>query len=125
MQVYDLLRCIEFCRTLPGVDPAKISIAARDEMGVIALYTALMDGKCESVILKNPPETQDQPSNPSGKSPATEMLNCLRITDVYQLPALLFPASTIFVGEIPPAFRWSENILKKLGTGPFTTILNN
>jgi cephalosporin-C deacetylase-like acetyl esterase len=125
MQVYDLLRCLEFCRTLPGVDPAKISIAARDEMGVVALYAALMDGKCESIILKNPPETQDQPGNPSGKGPATEMLNCLRITDVYQLPALLSPAKTIFVGEIPPAYLWSENVLKKTGKGPFSTIASH
>jgi cephalosporin-C deacetylase-like acetyl esterase len=125
MQVYDLLRCIEFCRTLPGVDPAKISLAARDEMGVVTLYAALMDGKCESVILKNPPETQDQPGSPSGKGPATEMLNCLRITDVYQLPALLSPSKTIFAGEIPPAYLWSENILKILGKGPFTKIPSN
>jgi cephalosporin-C deacetylase-like acetyl esterase len=125
MQVYDLLRCIEFCRTLPGVDPGKISIAARDEMGVVALYTALMDGKCESVILKNPPETQDQPGNPNGKDSATEMLNCLRITDVYQLPAFLSPAKTIFAGDVPPAYRWSENVLKHLGKDPFQIISLN
>jgi cephalosporin-C deacetylase-like acetyl esterase len=122
MQVYDLLRCLQFCRTLPGVDPGKISIAARNEMGVVALYAALMDAKCESVILKDPPESQDQPTNANGKGPATEMLNCLRITDVYQLPALLFPARTLFVGEIPPAYGWSETVLKNTGNKPFETI---
>lgn len=122
MQVYDLMRCIEFCRSLPGVDPKKISIAARDEMGVVALYAALMDGNCESLILRNPPETQDQPSNPNGKGPAIEMLNCLRITDVYQIPALLTPAKTLFSGEIPPAYQWSENVLKKAGKEPFAIV---
>jgi len=125
MQVFDLLRCLEFCRTLPGVDPAKISIAARDEMGVIALYTALIDGKCESLTLKNPPETQDQISNPSGRGPATEMLNCLRITDVYQLPALLSPATITFYGNTPPAYKWSEDILVSLGKETFKTIPSN
>ncbi|NSW94425.1 MAG: acetylxylan esterase, partial [Bacteroidales bacterium] len=50
MQVYDLLRCIEFCRTIKGVDPDNIGIAARNEMGVIALYAALLDGKCSSLL---------------------------------------------------------------------------
>lgn len=122
MQVYDLLRCIEFCRLLPGVDPEKISIAARDEMAVVALYTALMDGKCASLILKNPPETQDQPSEPYGKGPATEMLNCLRITDVYQIPALLTPGKISFDGEIPAAYQWSANILEKLGKEKYSVI---
>jgi hypothetical protein len=122
MQVYDLMRCIEFCRTLSGVDPGKISIAARNEMGVVALYAALMDGNCASVVLKNPPETQDQGSSPEGKGPATEMLNCLRITDVYQLPALLAPARILFVGDIPPAYQWSSKTLEKTGLGDFTMI---
>ena len=122
MQVYDLLRCIEFCRKLPGVDPTKITIAARNDMSVVAMYAALMDGNCESLILKNPPETQDQPSNPSGRGPATEMLNCLRITDVYQLPALLSPAKISFAGEIPPAYQWSAKILEKLGKEHFSVI---
>lgn len=122
MQVYDLLRCLEFCRTLPGVDPAQISIAARNEMCVVALYAALMDGKCKSVILKNPPETQDMASDPEGKGPATEMLNCLRITDVYQIPALLTPATVTFSGKIPSSYHWSEDILAKLGKGKYTVI---
>ena len=122
MQVYDLLRCLEFCRTLPGVDPASISIAARNEMGVVALYSALMDGNCASVVLKNPLETQDQSSSPDGKGAATEMLNCLRITDVYQLPALLAPARIVFAGDIPPAYQWSLKTLEKTGLGDFTII---
>jgi hypothetical protein len=122
MQVYDLMRCLEFCRTLPGVDPGKISISARNEMGVVALYAALMDGKCAALILKNPPESQDQSSSPDGKGPATEMLNCLRITDVYQLPALLSPARIVFSGDIPPAYQWSSKTLEKTGLGAFTII---
>jgi hypothetical protein len=115
MQVYDLLRCIEFCRTIKGVDPEQIGIAARDEMSVVALYSALLDGKCKTIVLKNPPATQDAASNPDGRGPAIEMLNCLRITDVYQLPALLTPTEIIFIGEFPDAYSWSLNTLKKTG----------
>jgi cephalosporin-C deacetylase-like acetyl esterase len=115
MQVYDLLRSIEFCRTLDGVDPGKIGIAARNEMTAVAMYAALLDGKCQSLILKNPPESQDTPSRPDGRGAAIEMLNCLRITDLYQLPALLMPAKIRFQGEIPEVYQWSEKVLGDLG----------
>jgi cephalosporin-C deacetylase-like acetyl esterase len=115
MQVYDVLRCIEYCRTLPQVDPQKISIAAKDEMTVVALYAALLDGNCEQLVLKNPTATQDVASQRNGKGQAVEMLNVLRITDVNQLPALIAPTQTAFIGEVPNAYNWSENLLKNLG----------
>ncbi len=122
MQVWDLLRCIQFCRTLPGVDPGKIGVAARDALSVVALYSALLDGKCSTLILKNPPSSQDTASNPDGRGPAIEMLNCLRITDVYQLPALLSPTEIMFVGMVPDTYKWSENTLVKLGKNTITRI---
>ena len=124
MQVYDLTRCIEFCRTLNGVIADSIGIAARDDMGVVALYAALLDGNCKTIILRNPPPTQDVASSPDGRGAAIEILNCLRITDVYQLPALLSPAEIIFVGDIPESYKWSDEILKKTGKRPLRTINN-
>jgi hypothetical protein len=76
------------------------------------------------LILKNPPASQDAASSPDGRGPAIEMLNCLRITDVYQLPALLTPAEMIFIGEVPESYKWSENLLIKLSKKPFTRIIN-
>jgi hypothetical protein len=122
MQVYDLLRCIEFCRTLGAVDPAAIGIAARDEMGVVAMYSALLDGKCTRLILKNPPQTQDVTSSPDGRGPAIEILNCLRITDLWQLPALLSPAEVNIPGGMPESYKWSDEVLKKLGKKTITVI---
>ena len=119
MQVYDLLRCIEFCRTLETVDPEKIGIAARDEMGVVALYAALLDGRCHTIILRDPPERQDLPSEPGGRGAATEMLNCLKVTDVYQLPALITSANIIFKGTIPDAYKWSEKIREGMSIEKF------
>lgn len=115
MQVYDLLRCIEFCRSLTGVDPASIGIAARNDMSVVAMYAALLDGKCKKLVLKDPPASQDVGSNPDGRGTATEVLNCLRITDLWQLPVLLAPAEVTFAGEMPASYQWSDKILKKLG----------
>ena len=119
MQVYDVLRCIEFCRTLKGVDPSRIGIAAEGAMSVVALYAALLDGKCETLILKNPSESQDRSDRSDGKGDAIEMLNCLRITDVYQLPALLTPAKIVVSGSVPSTYKWSKEVLKRLGKESF------
>jgi len=119
MQVYDVLRCLEFCRTLKGVDPDKIGIAAEGGMSAVALYSALLDGKCETLVLKNPPASQDMASQPDGRGDAIEMLNCLRATDVYQLPALLSPARIMVTGDIPSTYQWSEELIKRLGKGSF------
>jgi hypothetical protein len=74
-----------------------------------------MDGNCKSMILKNPPASQDSPSQPDGRGAAIEMLNCLRITDLYQIPALLIPAKITFQGEVPETYKWSEKVLKEIG----------
>lgn len=114
MRVYDLLRTIEFARGLPDVDAGQIGIAARGEMAAIALYAALLDGKCKTLILQNPLPTQDLAGNPDGRGDALEMLNCLQITDVYQLPALVYPASTCFIGGVPDNYKWSVKSLEAL-----------
>ncbi len=113
MQVYDVLRCLEFCRTLKGVDPEKIGIAADGPLSAVALYAALLDGRCETVILNNPPETQDTASSPDGKGAAIEMLNCLQITDLKEFPALLFPSRVIVNSGIPSSWNWSVEVLRK------------
>jgi cephalosporin-C deacetylase-like acetyl esterase len=122
MQVYDVLRCIRFVRTLSNVDSTGIGIAAQKEMGAVALYAALMDGRCNSIVLKDPPSTQDIGGSPDGKGPAIEMLNCLRITDVNQLPAFLSPAKISIMGEVPTAYEWSEKMLKRFEGRSFSKI---
>jgi hypothetical protein len=98
MRVYDLLRFLEFCRTLPGVDPENVGIAAQGEMAAVALYGALLDGKCSTVIVRDPPATQNVASSRDGRGDSIEMLNCLQITDINQLPVLIHPTKTVFVG---------------------------
>jgi cephalosporin-C deacetylase-like acetyl esterase len=114
MQVYDLARAIEFVRTLPEVDPEQIGIAARREMTSIALFGALLDGQCKTLILQNPPSTLDTPGNPNGRDAALELLNVLQITDVYQLPALVYPVKSLLLGDVADTYRWSMDICDKL-----------
>jgi cephalosporin-C deacetylase-like acetyl esterase len=114
MRVYDLLRAIEFTRTLADVDPQQIGIAARGEMTSVALFGALLDGQCKTLVLKNPPSTLDTPGNPDGRGEALELLSVLQITDVYQLPALVYPAKSYLLGDVPDTYKWSLDICDQL-----------
>jgi hypothetical protein len=79
------------------------------------MYAALLDGDCHTLVLKDPRASQDTPGQPNGKGAAIEMLNCLRVTDLYQLPALLTPTNIHFQGQIPDSYQWSEDLLHNLG----------
>lgn len=122
MQIYDVMRALEYCRSLPEVDSSNVSIAGRDGMSVVAMYAALMDEKCKNIFLSYPPETHNQPGQKNGRDFPLELLNVLRITDTYQIPALAYPTKTYFVKEIPPAYSWSDNILQKVAGEQLYTI---
>jgi hypothetical protein len=117
MRVYDVLRCLRFCRTLKNIDSTRINLAAQDEMGVVALYADLLDGRCDTVLLRNTPGSQDVASDPEGKGPAIEMLNCLKVTDVNRIPAMLWPTKIVFRSPIPAAYKWSDAMLRKFENG--------
>jgi cephalosporin-C deacetylase-like acetyl esterase len=116
MRVWDTLRALEAARTLPGVDRSHLSLAARGEMSVVALYAALLDGRIDGVFLESPVATQNAPSQPNGKGPATEMLNCLRYTDVPHILGLLHPANVVIAGEFPSSYSWAQDLYGRLGS---------
>jgi cephalosporin-C deacetylase-like acetyl esterase len=115
LRVWDALRALEAVRALPGVDGSRVAIAARGEMGAVALYAALLDGRVTSIILDAPPATQNAPSERDGRGPAVEMLNCLRYTDLAQVAGLLYPAEIAVSGEVPATYGWTENLYRRLG----------
>ena len=115
MRVWDTLRALQAGRQLPGVDPAQISLAAQGEMCVVALYAALLDGHIRTLFLENPPATQDVAGAKDGRSPALEMLACLRITDLAQVAGLLWPTELVFIGPAPSTYDWAETVYRRLG----------
>ncbi|HQH74499.1 MAG TPA: hypothetical protein PK360_20660, partial [bacterium] len=115
MRVYDVLRALRAVRELPGADGNQIALAARDEMAAIALYAALLDGHVHSVLIQNPPATQDAPSSPDGRGEALEMLNCLRITDLPQVAGLLWPTRVVFLGKPHANYDWAAGVMKAIG----------
>lgn len=114
MRVYDVLRCLEVLRTISGVDPDNISILAQGEMAAIAPYAALLDGNVKTLLLKDPPATQNIASDPTGRGEAIDMLNCLRVTDLPQVSGLMFPNELVVIGNQPKTYEWTENLYKNL-----------
>ena len=115
MRVFDTLRGIEAVRQLPYVDGKRLTLAASGEMAAVALYAALLDGHLNSLILESPPGTQNAGSEPDGRGPALEMLNCLRVTDLPQVAGLLYPMDLVLLGNIPVTYGWAEEIYSRLG----------
>jgi cephalosporin-C deacetylase-like acetyl esterase len=123
MRVLDTLRALEAVRQLPQVDPEQVCLAARGEMAVVALYTALLDGKVKALFLEDPPLTQNAASRKDGRGEAIEMLHCLRISDLDQVAGLLYPTEIVLTGAAPEGYAWTEEQYKKLGLpGRFTRV---
>ena len=93
IQVYEILRALAFLRTLPQVDPSRIDITGHSDMGINAMYAALLDGSVRRVILHSPPASHRQ---------GPHYLGVLRYTDVPQTAALL-GAKVSAYGEVPQA----------------------
>ncbi|MCK0146071.1 hypothetical protein MWU78_10480 [Arenibacter sp. F26102] len=114
MRVYDVLRCLEALRSIPGVDTDNISILAQGEMAAIAPYATLLDGNVKTLLLKDPPATQNAPSDPTGKGEAIEMLNCLRVTDLPQVAGLHYPNELLIMGNEPKTYEWTQDLYENL-----------
>jgi hypothetical protein len=115
MWVYDALRALACVRQLKQVDSRRVAMAARGEMAAIALYAALLDGHVQTLLLEDPPATQNAASQPDGKEAALEMLGCLRVTDLPQVAGLLYPAELVFIGECPSTYDWVQELYRRLG----------
>ncbi|MHC4534513.1 MAG: acetylxylan esterase [Planctomycetota bacterium] len=95
MQLYEVLRSVNFLRTLPEVDPDRVIIAGRGESGINGLYAALLDRIVEKAILCSPTASHRQ-------GPC--YLNVLRFTDIPEVVRLMSDRIGIY-GEIPLTLR--------------------
>lgn len=62
------------------------------------------------MILSGPPESHEDPATP-------EFLGILRIGDLPQNLALVYPRPITFVGSMPKAYEWTRQVYEKLGAG--------
>ncbi|PKQ44440.1 alpha/beta hydrolase family protein [Confluentibacter flavum] len=124
MRVYDVLRCMEALASIPGLgkDKLSFSLAAEGEMSVVALYTSLLHGNINTILVKNPPESQNMASSPDGRGEAIEMLNCLRVTDLAQVAGMNMSTKFIGIGELPETYKWTQQVYETLNPSNFQII---
>jgi hypothetical protein len=102
MQVWDILRTVEWLAGEEKLGPTSLSVYGKGEMGIVGLYAALFDDRISQVIVRNPPATHR-------RGPA--LLNVLRITDTPEAAAALAPRKLVFIDDqIPHAFQWTQSV---------------
>lgn len=107
-QVHDLLAGVALMRQEPATGP--IALFGQGDTAALAIYAAILDSQIGELILDAPPESHAKPET-------AEFLGILRVGDLPQNLALLYPRPITFVGKIPPAFEWTKQVYEKLGIG--------
>jgi cephalosporin-C deacetylase-like acetyl esterase len=95
MQVYEILRSLEFLRSQPEIDPARMTVVGQGETGINGLYAALLNENIERVMLASPPASHRQ---------GPHYLGILKYTDIPVVIALIGGKLRLY-GEIPPVLR--------------------
>jgi cephalosporin-C deacetylase-like acetyl esterase len=101
MQVWDILRAIQWVTEEEKLSASSISLYGKDEMGILGLYAALFDERIKQVILNDPPASHWQ-------RPA--LLNVLRVTDVAEVAGALAPRRLVSLTKLPEAFDYTKRI---------------
>ncbi len=107
-QVNDLLAGAALIWQEPAIDA--MVLFGRGETAALAIYAALLDPQIGELILDAPPESHTKPET-------AEFLGILRIGDLPQNLALLYPRPITFIGKMPPAYEWTKQVYGKLGAG--------
>ena len=80
LQLWDLLRAIKWTASEGKLPVESLTLYGKGDMGILAMYAALLDPRVHRVILNDPPESHWQ-------SPA--LLNVLRVTDIPEVARAL------------------------------------
>jgi hypothetical protein len=115
-QVHDLLAGITVVRREAATGP--VTVFGQGDTAPLAVYAAVLDPQIAEVILANPPESHADPKTP-------EFLGILRIGDLPQNLALVYPRPITFVGAVPAAYEWTRQLYKKLGAGDRIRVIAN
>lgn len=106
MQMWDVLRAIDYLREGERLDLSSVSLYAKKEMAVPVLYAAAVDERIDRVVLEDPPYSHWQ-------GPA--MLNALRFTDLPEVAALLAPRELVSIGPLPEFYRLTSSVYELYG----------
>ncbi len=106
MQVWDVLRAIEWVTSEEKISPPLISIYGKGEMGILALYAGLFDERVKQVILNDPPASHWQ-------KPA--LLNILRVSDIPEVAGAFAPRRIVCLTDLPGSFSYTRKIYELYG----------
>ncbi|MCL4851591.1 MAG: acetylxylan esterase [Bryobacteraceae bacterium] len=106
MQLWDILRSVDFLTAEHGLNLKSISIYGRGQIGPLGFYAAALDSRITRVILDDPPGSHWQGS---------PLLNILRITDLPETAALLAPRELVSLTPLPPAYDYTASIFALYG----------
>ena len=103
MRVWDVLRGLQWAVEEEKLSAPSISIYGKGEMGIIALYAALLDQRITQVVLSDPPASHRH-------GPA--LLNVLRVTDIPEVAGAFAPRRLVSLTRLPDAFDYARGIYK-------------
>ncbi len=101
MQLWDLLRAVDYLFEQEGLRLSSLSVYARKEMAVPALYAAALDERISRLVLDDPPYSHWQ-------GPA--VLNALRFTDLPEIAALAAPREIVTLLPLPAPYEFTRRV---------------
>lgn len=115
-QVADLLAAIALVKK--DSTSAPLAVYGQGYTAPLAIYAAVLDPGISEIVLADPPGSHEDPATP-------EFLGILRIGDLPQNLALLYPRPITFVGKIPEAYLWTKQLYEKLGAGDRIRVIDS
>jgi cephalosporin-C deacetylase-like acetyl esterase len=106
MQLWDVLRSLDYLADEEKLALKGISVYARNHMSAIAMYAAALDERITRVIVDDPPE-----SHWSGPA----FLNVLRYTDIPEVAALIAPRELVTLTPLSSGFDLARRIARLYG----------
>jgi len=106
MQLWDLLRSVDYLTQAEGLKLSGISVYGRRQMGALGLYAAAFDDRITRVIVDDPPASHWQ-------GPA--LLNILRVTDLPEAAGMVAPREIVSLGPLPAAYGYTSSIYALYG----------
>lgn len=106
MQVWDILRSVDYLTSMERLNLSSVSIYGRKNMGVLGIYAAAFDQKITRVILDDPPTSHWQ-------GPA--LLNVLRFTDLPEAAGLVAPRELVSLTHLSESYAFTKRIYALYG----------
>lgn len=103
MQLWDLLRSVDYLVKEEKLPLAEITVYGRGHMGALALYAATLDSRIARVILDDPPASHWQ---------GPPLLN---ITDLPEVAAMVAPREIVSLSDVPAGYAYTDAVYRLFG----------